>query len=280
VGGVSKPLTLMAVCPHPDDECTSAGGVLALYATQGVRTVVVTCTNGELGDAPGGIKPGEPGHDPDAVAGIRLQELDEACRLLNVTHSERLGYRDSGMSEWDFQGHPDAFCNVPVEDAVDRLVALMQRYEPDVVICDDDRSGYDHPDHVRAHLVTTKAVAQSGIPKKLYMPAFSRRTFEALQTALNELGVELPFPEPDAEAIARADETERRITTTVDARAHAEQVHAALAAHASQIADSWFSHIPAPAFAVAFGQQHFIRAHDTTGAPVPETDLFAGLRVG
>src|SRR3954464_11686995 len=59
---MSTPLTLMAVHAHPDDESSSTGGVLARYADDGVRTVVVTCTNGELGDAPGGIKPGDAGH--------------------------------------------------------------------------------------------------------------------------------------------------------------------------------------------------------------------------
>ena len=29
---------------------------------------------------------------------------------------------------------------------------------------------------------------------------------------------------------------------------------------------------------LAFGQEHFIRAYDTTDAPLPEDDLFAGLR--
>ncbi|HEX9353165.1 MAG TPA: PIG-L family deacetylase, partial [Streptosporangiaceae bacterium] len=56
-------LTLMAVHAHPDDEASSTGGVLARYGAEGVRTVVVTCTNGEFGDSPGGIKPGDDGHD-------------------------------------------------------------------------------------------------------------------------------------------------------------------------------------------------------------------------
>ena len=30
--------------------------------------------------------------------------------------------------------------------------------------------------------------------------------------------------------------------------------------------------------AFLFGEEAFIRAHDTTGAPIPETDLFGGLR--
>src|SRR5256885_11987104 len=67
-------LTLMAVHAHPDDESSSTGGVLATYGDAGVRTVVVTCTNGEFGDAPGGVKPGQDGHDEQAVAQQRLAE--------------------------------------------------------------------------------------------------------------------------------------------------------------------------------------------------------------
>ena len=73
-------LTLMAVHAHPDDESNSTGGTLARYSAEGVRTVLVTCTNGEFGDAPGHIKPGEPGHDPDDVARIRLGELEGGHR--------------------------------------------------------------------------------------------------------------------------------------------------------------------------------------------------------
>jgi LmbE family N-acetylglucosaminyl deacetylase len=276
---VRKQLTLMAICPHPDDECTSAGAALALAAAEGIRTVVVTCTNGELGDGPGGVKPGAPGHDDDAVAKTRLLELAESCRILGVTHSEVLGYRDSGMSEWDFKGHPDAFCNVPVEESTARLIELMEKYEPDVVIADADNSGYDHPDHVRAHEIAVAAVKQSGIPKKLYHPAFGSRIFESMRDALIEAGVEVPTDfEMDDAGRATLAAVDERITTTVDATAHTELVRNALVAHASQIAESWFSQIPLSAFTASFGYASYIRAYDTTGAAVPETDLFAGLR--
>jgi len=79
-------LTLMAVHAHPDDEASSTGGVLATYSGQGIRTVVVTCTNGEFGDAPGGVKPGQDGHDEQAVAELRLSELRQACKILGVTY--------------------------------------------------------------------------------------------------------------------------------------------------------------------------------------------------
>lgn len=48
-----RPLTLMAVHAHPDDEATGTGGVLARYAAEGIRTVLVTCTDGGCGDGPG-----------------------------------------------------------------------------------------------------------------------------------------------------------------------------------------------------------------------------------
>ncbi|HVU72929.1 MAG TPA: PIG-L family deacetylase, partial [Mycobacteriales bacterium] len=150
-------LTLMAVHAHPDDECSSTGGVLAKYSAEGVTTIVVTCTNGELGDGPGGIKPGEEGHDTEAVAATRRGELQKACELLGVTHLEMLGYHDSGMAEWDYKDHERAFSAVPVDAAADRLAALIEKHRPDVVTtyCIDD--GYDHPDHVQTHHVALAA---------------------------------------------------------------------------------------------------------------------------
>src|SRR5260370_42649784 len=99
-GSEKNPLTLMAVHAHPDDEASSTGGVLARYAAAGLRTVVVTCANGELGDGPGGVKPGEAGHDEGAVVATRLAELDQACRIPPVTNLELLGYPDSGLADW------------------------------------------------------------------------------------------------------------------------------------------------------------------------------------
>src|SRR4051794_37102464 len=157
-------LTLMAVHAHPDDESSSTGGVLAMYADQGIRTVVVTCTNGELGDGPGGVKPGEPGHDEAAGAATRPPPLDAAGGNLGVEALERLGYHDSGMPDWKYKDHPDAFCNVPVHESAGRLVALMERYQPDVVVTYDQSAGYNHPDHLQASRITLAAIEQTGIP--------------------------------------------------------------------------------------------------------------------
>ena len=90
----------MAVHAHPDDEATGTGGVLAKAAAEGIRTVLVTCTDGRCGDGPGGVKPGEPGHDPEAVVALRMPELEKSCEILGISHLELLGYQDSGMMGW------------------------------------------------------------------------------------------------------------------------------------------------------------------------------------
>jgi LmbE family N-acetylglucosaminyl deacetylase len=77
---------------------------------------------------------------------------------------------------------------------------------------------------------------------------------------------------------AQMEEAERRITTTVDIRPVLDRKRDALLTHSSQIQDSWFSKIPADIAQEAFGFETFIRTSDSTGAPLPEDDLFAGLR--
>ena len=116
-------MTLMVVHAHPDDEALGTGGILARYADEGLRTVLVTCTNGELGDGPGGVKPGEPGHDEAAVAAERRRELEASCAVLHVTHLEVLGYHDSGMAGWPQNTEPDSFWMTPVAEGARKVSA-------------------------------------------------------------------------------------------------------------------------------------------------------------
>src|SRR5580704_4895881 len=152
-----RPLTLMAVHAHPDDEALGTGGILARYADEGVRVVLVTCTNGELGDAPGGIKPEDPAHDENVVVPLRRAELEASCDVLGVSHLELLGYHDSGMEGWPQNEAPDAFWNTPVEVAAHKLADLMRIYQPQVVVTYDETGFYGHPDHIQAFRVSPAA---------------------------------------------------------------------------------------------------------------------------
>ena len=289
-------LTLMAVHAHPDDESNSTGGTLARYSAEGVRTVLVTCTNGEFGDAPGHIKPGEEGHDPDDVARIRLGELKVATEALGVAHVETLGYRDSGMEGWPQNEDPRSFHRQSDDVVAARLIEMFERFRPQVVVTYFANSGYNHPDHLKAHDVTVAALEASGIPSKLYLIARTRAYRGRMREIAAEYGVELPdflqsapapalaaaggdagepAPEPPPRPFGVDDSL---ITTFIDGSPYAVQKRAALAAHASQLEGSFFLRFPPEAFAKAFGAESFIRERDTTGAALPEDDLFAGLR--
>src|ERR1700735_1016166 len=189
---MAEELTMMAVHAHPDDEASSTGGVLATYSDQGIRTVVVTCTNGEFGDAPGGVKPGEDGHDEQAVARQRLEELRKACAILGVTDLELLGYHDSGMPEWDYKDRPDAVWNIPQAQVAASISDLIEKYRPQVLITYDDQGPYQHPDHLHASRSAQAAFADTGIPAKLYLSAIRGSDWRKVWDALRELGMDVP----------------------------------------------------------------------------------------
>ncbi|HEY0540388.1 MAG TPA: PIG-L family deacetylase [Actinoallomurus sp.] len=267
-------LTLMAVHAHPDDEVLSTGGIFARYAEEGIRTVLVTCTNGEQGDGPDGVKPGEPGHDEAAVRERRLAELRDSVAHLGIEHVELLGYRDSGMDGWDTNAHDDAFANVPVEDSAARLGALMEKYRPQVVVTYDENGAYGHPDHIQAHRIAVAAAKLTGIPRKFYYTAIPRSGLRTLMEQLRASGEDFGGEEPPAD-FGTPDEL---ITTVVDVMAYAERKRKALLAHASQGDNITFLRMPEEIQRQVFGREAFVRVESAVEAPDREDDLFAGLR--
>ncbi|MBE7188715.1 PIG-L family deacetylase [Jatrophihabitans endophyticus] len=275
-------LTLMAVHAHPDDEATGTGGVLARAAAEGHRTVLVTCTDGRCGDGPGGIKPDDPAHDPDAVVEMRRGELARSAAVLQITETETLDYRDSGMMGWKTNDAPDAFWSTPVPEAAERLAALMRRHRPDVVVTYDANGFYGHPDHIQAHRITVAALdllTPDEQPSKVYWTTVPRSQFEQFGKVMRELGADWDEPDdqgsqpPDFEMGLPDDE----VTTWVDTTAYSNQKFDALSAHASQSENIIFLKMGRDRFAELMGHETFVRVRDDTGAPVPESDLFDGL---
>ncbi|MFF2744166.1 PIG-L family deacetylase [Kitasatospora sp. NPDC058048] len=288
---VDRPLTLMAVHAHPDDEATGTGGVLARYAAEGVRTVLVTCTDGRCGDGPGGVKPGEPGHDPEAVAAMRRQELEASCEVLKVSHLELLEYADSGMMGWASNDEPGSFWRTPVEEGAARLAELIRHYRPDVVVTYDENGFYGHPDHIQANRITMAALELTDPTPKVYWTTAPRSAMQRFGEVMREFGADWEEPEgarepgaaeepeaselPDMSEIGLPDE---EITTWVDTTAFGGRKFDALAAHASQGENIFFLKMGKERFTELMGVETFVRVKDTTGAALPENDLFAGLR--
>jgi LmbE family N-acetylglucosaminyl deacetylase len=269
----------MAVHAHPDDEASGTGGVLARYAAEGIRTVLVTCTDGGCGDGPGGVKPGEPGHDPAAVVRLRRDELEASCAALQINHLELLGYADSGMLGWPANDAPGSFWKTPVPEAAAQLSDLMRRYQPDVVVTYDENGFYGHPDHIQAHRITMAAIAATGVAAKLYFTTMPISKMQKFREAMRESGADFDEPEPAADqtrpTIGLPDEA---ITSWVDIREFSGQKFDALAAHASQRDNIFFLRMGKEKFADLMGVETFVRVRDSTGAALPEDDLFAGLR--
>ncbi|MER7789705.1 PIG-L family deacetylase [Streptomyces sp. NPDC097640] len=273
------PLTLMAVHAHPDDEATGTGGVLARYAAEGMRTVLVTCTDGGCGDGPGGVKPGDPGHDPAAVALMRRQELEASCEVLKVSHLEMLDYADSGMMGWPTNDAPGSFWQTPVVESAARLAELLRRYQPDVVVTYDENGFYGHPDHIQANRITMAALAMTGLTPKVYWTTAPRSMMQRFGEVMSEFVPDWQEQDPDeAAAMAEIGLPDEEITTWVDTTAFAGQKFDALAAHASQGANIFFLAMGQERFTELMGVETFVRVRGITGAVVPENDLFAGLR--
>jgi N-acetyl-1-D-myo-inositol-2-amino-2-deoxy-alpha-D-glucopyranoside deacetylase len=267
-------LTLMCVHAHPDDEAISTGGILARYAAEGAATVLVTCTGGELGDAPGGVKPGWPGHTEKEVLSLRRQELETSCAALGVGHLELLGYHDSGMMGWAQNDADNAFWRADVDEAAERLAQLIEQYRPQVVVTYDENGFYGHPDHIQAHRVTVAAIDRTGIPDKLYYPAIPASAIPRVAEMLASHGVEVPGEIEDA-PFGTPDE---QIGALIDCSAYTSAKFASLSAHSSQAENIFFLSLGEQVFGEVFSQEAFVRARDRTGQSGVEDDLFAGLR--
>lgn len=199
----------MAVHAHPDDEVVFTGGTLALYSSRGVRTVLVTATGGEEGEM----------HDPDLdleearprLGDIRREELRRAVEILGIDHLELLGYRDSGMVSTEPNQRPDNFHNADREEAICKLVALVRRFRPHVLITYDEYGAYGHPDHIKCNLITHAAFEKAGDsdympelgeswqPLKLYYTHWPVEPWKQAREMYMERGLKWPWDREDEE---------------------------------------------------------------------------------
>ncbi|GII95038.1 GlcNAc-PI de-N-acetylase [Sinosporangium siamense] len=266
---------LMAVHAHPGPESTNTGGILARYAAQGVRTVLVTSTNGEFGNAQDGSRPGEPGHDPAAVARTRAAELRAAAGHLGIGHLEPLGYHDSGMADWDLEPQPNWFAQVSLDIVAARIADLIDRHRPQVVVTYALDAPYRHPDQVHTARAAHRAVEVSGVPVRLYTVAMGTGYWRGLRDAVMAAGLPEPFPDPEGDSALAG--VEQRVTTSIDVSAVLERKKAAVLAHTSQVGGTWIEKLYENDVPLALGREDYIKVPRPGGPHGLENDFFAGL---
>lgn len=261
--------TLVAFHAHPDDEALLTSGTMAKAAAEGHRVVLVVATQGEVGDAAGRLL----GAGED-LGELRSRETEASAEVLGVARLEFLGYRDSGVAG-DAGGN--TFVAADLDEAAERLAAVLRAEQADVLTTYDPNGGYGHADHLKVHAVGRRAAELAGTP--LLLEATINRDLLRLAADLAPtLGFEIPdgvIPDDQTSWFAAAEE----ITHHIDVTAYLDQKRASMAAHASQTTSDvsttrslqLFLSLPDDLFATAFGTEWFID-RQRPGATI--TDVF------
>jgi N-acetyl-1-D-myo-inositol-2-amino-2-deoxy-alpha-D-glucopyranoside deacetylase len=192
-------------------------------------------------------------------------------------------------------GHPRAFWNADLDEAVGHAVAVIREVRPQVLVTYDENGGYGHPDHIQAHRVAMAAVDAAADPgyrsdlgepwevAKVYWSALPRSVVLRGIQALADMGQESPFAGlGDTEEVSFV-VSDDEVAAAVDGRAYVDRKDAAMRSHPTQIT------VDGPFFALSnnlgrevLGIEHYrlVRGKRGPAGPGPEgweDDLFAGL---
>ena len=256
--------TVVFLHAHPDDECLTTGGTMARLAAEGHRVVLVTATDGALGEVPEGLLAAG-----ETLAERRARELAASAEALGVASLRMLGYADSGMVGTEGNQVPDAFCNADVEAAAADLARLLKEEAAEVLVTYDENGGYGHPDHIQVHRVGMRAADVAGIPS-LYQATINRDEILRFIERAAEAGVTFGDGEeqPSREEIETLGVPESEITTTVDIAAYVPAKVASMRCHETQVGDmGFFLKMPEETFRQAFDREYFVRIRARDGAP-------------
>ena len=248
----------------------------------------------------------------DGLGPVRLAELRESARALGVARVEWLGYADSGSGPQPLPDGPDGsgapapggeqeaygehaaygtgsagrtggvrrFARADVDEAAQRLAALLREERADVLLSYDRNGGYGHRDHVRVHEVGAAAAALAGTPRVLEATV----PRDLIVRAIRLVGRVYRFPaEFDPTSFERAYSARQDITHRVSVWRYAAAKRAAMRAHASQASGGGSERtlaallrVPRPLYDVVFGREWYRDPALEPGARV-RRDIFEDL---
>jgi N-acetyl-1-D-myo-inositol-2-amino-2-deoxy-alpha-D-glucopyranoside deacetylase/mycothiol S-conjugate amidase len=280
---------LLYTLAHPDDESFGQGGVVARYVAEGAEVSLIVSTNGEAGTVSQEMLNGY-----DSIAALRLAELDCAAEVLGFKEVIRLGYKDSGMMGSESSKDPACSWQAPREELARKVVEVIRRIRPQVVVTFNKYGGYGHPDHIAIQRATTDAFTLAGDPsyetpglspyqpQKLYYSSGTRRR---LRWRIWRIRLQGKDPRRmgrnhDIDMVAILDNVEPR-NTLIDVRDYFEVWDRARNCHASQLGEG-----PKPVRPASWYRRNFeskVGFHRIVPDPghshVDEHDLFAGVRL-
>ncbi|HSM56402.1 MAG TPA: PIG-L family deacetylase [Candidatus Sulfomarinibacteraceae bacterium] len=277
-------LTLLAVYAHPDDEILGAGGSLARYAAEGVRTAVIVATRGEAGEIQ---RPGTA--TPETLSQVREQEMRCSAEALGVSELIFLDYRDSGMAGAPENEHPDAFVNAPAHEVVERLVRVIRRLQPQVVLTFEPYGGYGHPDHIAVNRYTLAAVDAAADParyqgqgpawrtERVYYPIIPNFLIDNIKARVAARGGDVSgYDELLEGRAANARLLDDEICVKVDISGFVDDKWRAWNCHRTQFGpNSRFRRLPDEEMKPLLSTEYFVQARPRSAAPPQLDDLFA-----
>ena len=274
----------MLVCfhAHPDDEAIATGGLMTLAKRDGHEVVLVLATRGEQGEPQPGVL-----NDGESLWERRVVETHQAAEIMDLDRVEFLGYEDSGMIGEPTNENPLCFWQADVEEASQRLAAILREVDADVLTIYDSHGGYGHPDHIQVHRVGKRAAEIAGIDRVFQSTMNRDRIMKQMaeNASIFENDVEGELEGETVEQMRKRAEAADRgefgspetvITHAVDVADVVDVKKAAMAAHRSQIGpDSFFFKMPEAVFVAAFGTEWFIALESSRAEGEPfGTSLF------
>jgi len=224
----------------------------------------------------------------ETLATVREGELRCAADALGIRELIFLDYRDSGMIGTPENDDERAFIRVDAAEVVPRLVGMIRRIKPQVVLTFDPQGGYGHPDHIAIHTHTVAAVKAAGdaaqFPEegepwqssRLFYVVISRGTFLRMRDRMKEAGLDTTrFDQFEESGVGWPDEN---IDATIDVSATVDAKWRSLQCHATQFGkDNPFQQLPEAVMKQLFSREHFALAWPERASRQSWSDLFEGL---
>ena len=228
----SKPLRIVGIFAHPDDEGFGSGGTLAMLASHGHSITIVCATNGDVGEISDPCLA-----TPETLGSVRKSELRCAMKVTGIHDIRFLDYRDSGMEGTQDNRHPNALINSEPAMVINQISTILSSINPDVILTHDPTGGYGHPDHKTISSYTREAYLEilrreSSTQCALYFVCFPKSDFQRIWETLYELGIKPPFASENLNDLGTPDEA---VTTVIDVRSYVDTKIASLNCHKTQI---------------------------------------------
>lgn len=203
---------LLGVFAHPDDEGTTSGALLH-YSTLDVEPGLVCATRGEVGEI------ADPAlATPETLGTVREGEMRAAAEVLGLRNLWFLDYRDSGMAGTPENADPRSLSQANAAGVVGKLVAIIRRFRPQVMVTFDETGGYGHPDHIAIYRHTTSAFYAAAdavqypehgpahMALKLYYTSFPRSFIRQMAQYMREQNYQGSFSGLNPEKMGLPDE--------------------------------------------------------------------------